>query len=181
MADKTYYYDKSTTQAVANPWWIPLVEGILAIVVGLLLITAPAATTQFLVRILGLYWLLRGFFEIILMFFDSTKWGLKLLAGMLGVVLGIAVLEHPAASTILVPTTTIIIVGVGGIILGIINLVQAFQGKGFAAGLLGALSILFGLILLLHPFLGAISLPFVLGIFGLIGGVAAIIQAFRMR
>ena len=65
--------------------------------------------------------------------------------------------------------------------MGIIGLIQAFQGAGWGAGILGALSILLGLVLIFNPIIGAATLPWVLGIFGVVGGILAIIAAFRLR
>jgi uncharacterized membrane protein HdeD (DUF308 family) len=75
----------------------------------------------------------------------------------------------------------VFVLGIQGIIIGVIGLIQAFQGGGWGAGILGALSILFGLVLMANPLIGAATLPFILGIVGLVGGVIAIIQAFRMK
>jgi uncharacterized membrane protein HdeD (DUF308 family) len=61
------------------------------------------------------------------------------------------------------------------------GIVAAFQGGGWGPGILGVLAILLGIILLGSPFLGAVALPFILGIFALIGGIAAVVQAFRMK
>jgi uncharacterized membrane protein HdeD (DUF308 family) len=46
---------------------------------------------------------------------------------------------------------------------------------------LGALSIVFGIILLANTLIAAATLPIVLGIFGIAGGILAIIMAFRIR
>jgi predicted flap endonuclease-1-like 5' DNA nuclease len=75
----------------------------------------------------------------------------------------------------------IIVLGVEGLIIGVINLIQAFRGGGWGIGVLGALSILFGLILLGNPFLAALGLPIILGIMGIVFGVIAIFGAFRFR
>ncbi|HYA99303.1 MAG TPA: DUF308 domain-containing protein, partial [Ktedonobacteraceae bacterium] len=63
-------------EAPGFPWWIVLVEGILALIFGILLITAPGRTTLFLVTVLGFYWLIRGIFSIIEIFLPnrSTHW-----------------------------------------------------------------------------------------------------------
>jgi uncharacterized membrane protein HdeD (DUF308 family) len=68
-----------------------------------------------------------------------------------------------------------------GLIIGVVSLIQAFQGGGWGIGILGALSIVFGLILLFNAVIGALALPWVLGIFGIVGGIAAIFMAFRIR
>jgi uncharacterized membrane protein HdeD (DUF308 family) len=130
---------------------------------------------------LGIYWLISGIFQIIGMFIDSTAWGWKLFGGIIGILAGIVILNHPLISPIVVGGTIVIVLGIQGIIFGIAGLVAAFKGGGWGAGIMGALSILFGIILLANPLLGAASLPWVLGIFGIVGGIAGIIAAFRMR
>ncbi len=163
------------------PWWLVLIQGIAALIVGIFLITSPGSTTFILVQLLGIYWMVSGIFQLIGMFIDSTAWGWKLFSGILGILAGIAVLNHPLWSTILVPSVLIIILGIQGVIVGIIGIVQAFKGAGWGAGILGALSILFGLVLLFNVLLGALVLPWILGILGIVGGVVGIIAAFRMK
>ena len=48
-------------------------------------------------------------------------------------------------------------------------------------GILSVLGILFGLILVIYPLIGVATLPLVLGVFMLVGGIGAVVQAFRMR
>lgn len=163
------------------PWWLVLLEGIAAIIIGVLLLTNPRATMLVLVQVLGIYWFVAGIFKIISIFIDSSMWGWKLFAGILGIIAGIIIIQHPIWSTILVPTTAIIILGIDGIIIGIVSLVQAFKGGGTGVYILGVLSIIFGLILLANPLIGAAALPWVLGIFGIFGGLFALVMAFRLR
>jgi uncharacterized membrane protein HdeD (DUF308 family) len=83
---------------------------------------------------------------------------------------------------LLLPAVYVVILGIQGIILGGASLVMAFRGGGWGTGVLGALSILLGLVLLLNPlFIGIAVLPFVLGAFALLGGILAIVAAFMMR
>jgi uncharacterized membrane protein HdeD (DUF308 family) len=164
-----------------TPWWLVLLQGIFAIILGLLLLSSPGMTTLVLVQFLGIYWLVAGVFNLVGIFLDHTQWGWKLFVGILGVLAGFLVIQHPLWSTVLVPTTLVIIVGVVGLIFGILGLVAAFQGGGWGPGLLGVLGIVLGLILLGSPFLEAIELPLIVGFFALIGGIAAVVQAFRMK
>jgi uncharacterized membrane protein HdeD (DUF308 family)/predicted flap endonuclease-1-like 5' DNA nuclease len=163
------------------PWWLVLIEGIAAIVVGLLLLTQPAVTTVVLVQLLGLYWLISGIFSIISIFIDSSMWGWKLFAGVLGILAGILIIQHPLWSALLVPTTFVFLLGFWGLIIGIVQIIQAFRGAGWGMGVLGVLSVIFGLFLLGNAFLGALSLPLVLGIFGVVGGIIAVFGSFRIR
>lgn len=171
----------ATGPEVAVPWWLVLLEGIFAVIIGILLLTQPGMTTAILIQVLGIYWFIAGILSIVGIFIDSSAWGWKLIVGILGIIAGLLIIRHPLWSTLLVPTTIVIILGIEGIIIGGVNIVRAFRGAGWGVGILGVLSIIFGIILVANPALAALSLPFVLGIFGIVGGILAVIMAFRMR
>jgi uncharacterized membrane protein HdeD (DUF308 family) len=168
-------------QTYSVPWWLVLLQGIAGVIIGLLLLIYPAKTTVFLVQFLGIYWFVSGIFGIVSLFIDSTNWGWKLFAGLLGIIAGILILNHPLWSTVLVPTTLVIILGIEGLIIGVVNLIHAFRGGGWGIGILGALSIVFGIILLANILVSALVLPFVAGAFGVVGGIIAIVYAFKMK
>jgi uncharacterized membrane protein HdeD (DUF308 family) len=157
------------------------VEGILVALLGLLLLVAPGASLFFIVQLLGLYLFIAGIFRIIGIFLDSSSWGLKLLGGVVCLIAGLAVLRHPLWSTVGVPAGLVIIVGFLAMLQGAAGLVVAFQAGSWGMGILSVLGILLGLILVINPLIGVAALPFILGIFMLIGGVGAVVQAFRMR
>jgi uncharacterized membrane protein HdeD (DUF308 family) len=173
------------TEAMADaptfPWWLVLLEGIFVGIFGLLLLTAPASTLLFLVQVFGFYLFIGGIFRLVSIFTDSASWGWKLLGGLLGIVAGIVVLQHPLLSTVIVPTYVIYFIAVLAIAEGIFELIAAFQGSGWGMGILGILRIVFGIILALNPLLGVIALPFVLGAFMLMGGIFAVAASLRMR
>jgi uncharacterized membrane protein HdeD (DUF308 family) len=163
------------------PWWLILLEGIFAAIFGLLLLIAPGGTLIFLVQVLGFYLLIGGIFRIVSMFIDASLWGWKLVGGIIGIIAGIVVLQHPLWSAVVVPGWLVFLVGFLAIVQGILGVVLAFQGGGWGAGILGVLGFVFGLILVANPFIGVVALPFVLGGFMLVGGIAAIVASFRMR
>src|SRR5215211_4429016 len=165
-ATMTAFADR--TEGTGFPWWLVLLEGIAAAIIGLFLLTAPGATLFVLIQVLGIFWLVGGIFRIISIFLDSSLWGWKLIGGLLGILAGIVVLQHPLWSTVLVPAIYIIVLGIQGLILGGVNLIMAFQGEGWGIGILGALSIVFGLVLLFNVWIGVAALPFVLGAVGIV-------------
>jgi uncharacterized membrane protein HdeD (DUF308 family) len=166
---------------VTFPWWMTLIAGIAMIFVGLLLLSAPAATTAVLVQLLGWYWLVDGILRLVSIFLDRAGWGWKLCMGILGIILGIAVIQHPLVSTILVPTGLVFAVGFMGMAIGILEVIAAFRGAGWGTGILGAFSFLLGLILVMNPLSGLVALPFVLGFLALIGGIVAPVIAIAKR
>jgi uncharacterized membrane protein HdeD (DUF308 family) len=169
------------TEGTGFPWWLVLLEGIAAAIVGLFLLTAPGATLFVLIQVLGIFWLVGGIFRIIGIFIDSSLWGWKLVGGVFGILAGIVVLQHPLWSTVLVPAVYLIILGIQGLVMGGVSLVMAFRGEGWGVGILGVLSICFGLVLLFNVWIGVAALPYILGAFGIVGGVFAVVMAFRMR
>jgi uncharacterized membrane protein HdeD (DUF308 family) len=163
------------------PWWLVLIEGIALIVMGLLLLASPGMTTLILVQFIGIYWLVAGIFKIVSIFMDSSGWGWKLAGGILGILAGLIVLQHPLWSPFVIGNVLVIILGIQGIIVGVIGLIQAFKGAGWGSGILGAVSILIGLLFLFNVWAFTLSLPWAIGLLALVGGVLAIVAAFRLK
>lgn len=168
-------------ESPAGPWWLVLLWGIAAIITGILLFTRTATTTLVLVQFLGIYWLITGIFSIIALFWDRTDWGWKLFNAILGIIAGILIIGNPLWSTLLVPTTLAIVIGITGIIIGAIQLFQAFRGGGWGIGILGVLSILLGIMLISRPVIAGLAIALVLGILLVLGGILAIIASFSLR
>ena len=168
-------------EPVSFPWWAVLIQGIFSIIIGILLLTYPGATTLVIIQFIGIYWMVTGIFSLVGIFMDRSMWGWKLFAGVIGILAGLAIMRHPLWSTFMLPTVMVIFMGVSGLFIGVAGLIGAFKGGGWAAGILGALSTLFGLLLLFSPFIAALALPWIYGILGIAGGIAAIFAAFRQR
>lgn len=168
-------------QERAMPWWIPLIEGIALVIVGILLFTNTAATVLVLVQVLAIYWLISGIMELISLFIDRSAWGLKLIGGIIGIWAGLVILNHPIGGALALGFTLVIILGIQALILGVVNIIQAFRGAGWGIGLMGVINIIFGVLLLGNTLIAAATLPWVLGGFAIVGGIAAIIMAFRLK
>lgn len=170
-----------TKNKAAAPWWLVLIEGISLILIGGLLLMSPVKTTLFIVQVMGFYWIISGIFQLISMFVDHTAWGWKLFAGIIAIMAGLIIIGQPIMSTIVILNVAIIILGIQGIVYGGVGLYQAFKGAGWGAGILGAISILFGIVLLSNNLIAAATLPFVFAIFAIIGGIFAVVAAFKMK
>ena len=165
------------------PWWVVLVEGIFALIFGLLLITAPGSTSLFLVTVLGFYWLIRGIFSIIEIFIPNTgtHWGWLLFMGILGIIAGMVVLRNLGYATVLVGTFIIVFLAVDALIMGIMGLIRAFTGGGWGPGILGILTIIIAILLFTNVFGEVLALPIVIGAILIVGGIVAIFFSFRIR
>lgn len=163
------------------PWWLLLIDGVALFILGILFVISPGETSAIAVLLVGVYWLIGGVLRIVSIFIDNTSWGWKLFAGIIAILAGIAVLQHPLWSTVIVGSTLIIIIGIQGVIYGGIGLYLAFKGAGLGAGILAGINLLVGLALLFNVWVATFSLPWVIGIMAIAGGISSIIVAFRLR
>ena len=163
------------------PWWLGLVQGIALLVLGALCLSAPGATIVVLVQLTGLYWLITGILGLIGLISDRSGWLWKAFAGVIGILAGMAIVAHPLWSSILVPTTLVIVIGIFGIVNGILVMIQSWGVRRWSGVILGLVGALLGLVLVANPLIGAATLPFVLGLFAIIGGVMSIMMAWFER
>lgn len=175
--------------AVRKTWWIPLLQGIAAVIIGVLLLMNPATTLVGLAVFLGAYWLVGGIFDIIGAFTrrnGDRHWFWSLLAGGISILAGGLLLSQPLTGAVVIPVTLAILIGLGAIISGIFNIIWAIrarneiQGEGWLI-VWGVITIILGIWLLSTPLISAAALVFVAAIAAVIGGIGMIIFSFRMR
>lgn len=163
-------------------WWVFLLQGIAGILLGLMLLTDPGATLLVLVTFLGFYWLFTGVMALVRMFVDrSVPWFWSLLVGIVGIFAGLVVLRHPLLAALTAPAVIVIVLGVQGLIMGVLDIIGGFTGGGAGSFFLGVINLVIGLLLLGAPFTAALAVPLVFGVLLLIQGVALIVVALRVR
>jgi uncharacterized membrane protein HdeD (DUF308 family) len=134
-----------------------------------------------LVQFLGAYWLVWGVVELVSLFVNRHDWIWKLLSGLLSVIAGLVVLQHPLWSAVLVPLTLVWILGFLALGSGVFALVAAIRGRSWGVAILGVLNVVLGLFLIGNPILGAATLWLVCAGVAIIGDIGGIVAAFRER
>ena len=177
----------TSMQTRARPWWLTLIMGITVLALGAILLWAPAKDKveayQFIIAFLGFYWLIGGIMEIVSLFVDRTAWGWKLFMGIISIIAGSYVLMYPVAAGVALPRIFVLMLGLWGLMQGIVLLLMAFKGGGWGAGIMGVVAIIFGVILIgAYGNLGSgLVMIWTAAIWGVIGGIVLIVQAFRQR
>lgn len=171
----------------ARPWGFLLIQGIAMVIIGAILLWAPAKTKVdtylLLVTLLGIYWIIAGVLDLVHMFTDHKGWGWKLFMGIVSMIAGFYVVAYPIAAGLALPRVFVLVLGLWGILQGIMMLLLAFKGGGWGMGALGVIGIIFGGILVANyttPGMG-LSLVWVAAIFALVGGIFMIFRAFQQR
>lgn len=156
-----------------------LLGGIASLIFGILLLSWPGATLSVIMLLVGLWWLIQGIFMIFGIFLDSSQWGWKLFSGIIGIVAGILVLQHPLQASVIVPATLALIIGILGLSMGILVLIAAFAGDGWGTGILGVASILIGLLFIFNVYVGATILVWSIAFLMIVSGISGIYWAYR--
>jgi uncharacterized membrane protein HdeD (DUF308 family) len=172
-------------EIMARNWWMLAVRGIIAILIGIVALVAPGLALATLVALWGAYALVDGVLSIIVAVrhrSDYSNWWVTLLEGIVGIVAGIATFIWPAITALIL----LYIIAAWAIITGIFEIIAAIQLRKeitgeFWLGLSGLLSIVFGILLILFPGQGILTLLWLLGIYAIIFGIFLLLLGFRLR
>lgn len=171
----------------ARPWGFLLIEGIMLVIIGAIMLWAPAKTRVdtylILVALLGIYWIVRGVLDLVHMFTDHTGWGWKLFMGLISIIAGAYIVAYPVAAAVVLPRVFVLVLGIWALMQGILALVLALKGGGWGMGVLGVIGIVFGIILMVNYTLPGMGLTMLwaAAVWALVGGVLMIIRAFQQR
>lgn len=163
-------------------WWALTIKGVLAIIFGLIIFLTPQIGAVALAYYFGFLALFAGMFMIVAAFVhrsSNQNWGWWLFEGILDILLGIIVLAYPVMTIAIF----VIFVGVWAIFMGaaqIINFFTVSNGKWLFL-LSGIISVIFGILLILNPLFGALSLTIFIGAFVTIYGIFAVMLSFRIK
>lgn len=163
------------------PWWLVLLWGLLSLIVGIMFLTTPGMTTLIMITFMGAYWLVGGLFTLGSLFSDKSNMGLKIFLAVVNILAGIVILLYPLYSTVFIISFFAIFIGFWAVFIGAAHMFQAFRTKDGGTGVVGIFSIIFGLIILIFPFIAAEAIPFIVGIVAILSGIAAIIAAFQVK
>jgi uncharacterized membrane protein HdeD (DUF308 family) len=167
-------------------WWLNLIRGIVALIVGILILGWPAVGTGLFVNFLAIFWLSSG--VMILQWGRSVhqRKGLWLVAGIVGTLVGAALLLRSVYQRYLDPAQAVRILGALALFVGLINIFGGFRTpemtreESLGRVLLGVFEVGLGVLLIIIDALGPVS-KLLAGGWAFIGGVVLILQAVQMR
>jgi uncharacterized membrane protein HdeD (DUF308 family) len=171
-------------EALSRYWWLVVLRGVAAVIFGVLALIWPGITVYVLVVLFGAYSLVDGLFAIGTAVFGNrpVSRGWLIVEGIAGVVIGIITFMWPGATAL----ALLYLIAAWALVTGVLEIVAAIRLRREISGewllaLSGALSVLFGLALLIWPSTGALAVVTLIAIFALAFGVALILLGVRMR
>jgi uncharacterized membrane protein HdeD (DUF308 family) len=159
------------------------ISGAVALILGIVLLVWPNKTLAVVAVFLGINFLITGAVKLALgIFSQGLSAGLRVLDILFGVFLaiaGIVAIKNSAATGEALLIFTVIIIGIGWIIEGILAMVESGKGPTRTwAILFGAISVVAGVVVLAVPVWSALWLLTITAISLIILGVLGIARAF---
>ncbi|GAA2352405.1 HdeD family acid-resistance protein [Streptomyces cuspidosporus] len=165
-------------------WQVMVTAGVVAIVLGVIVLAWPGTTLAVLGALFGAYLLISGIFQLAGAFAAHVPGHLRVLSfvsGGLAVLLGLLCLRGPAQSVLLLALW----IGFSWLLRGVMLTAAAISHEQLPARgwqiFFGIISILAGIILIVAPFGSIAALTAVAGIWLLALGVIEVIHGIQLR
>jgi uncharacterized membrane protein HdeD (DUF308 family) len=159
--------------------WLFLLQGVVAVIVGLGLLFVPGRSLFVIVLLLGAYWFVRGIATLVYSAVEDTQRGWKIFAGAFGIIAGLMAMTAPLYVATVFFLFAVYFIAIQALLSGAAEFYHGIRDRSLALILFGALSILLGAILLSHPLLSSVLLAIWLGAIALIGGIVTIVTVLR--
>ena len=183
---KTYDLYERAMEPVKH-WWMYLIIGILALILGVFMLINPAITYEMMTLLLGLALLIFGVIEMIVGIFGRNIFVSRaavIIGAVLNIVLGILLAANPGIAALTLP-----------LILGMWMLYQSFMTISYAGDLknfkvkgygltlfCGIVLLVLAMLILLRPMtLGIVTVAAYIAISFIIYGLSEIVSAFRLK
>ena len=166
-------------------WWAFVLQGVLAIGVGIAAFAVPSATLSAFLAVFGAYAVVAGVFEIAGGFSmaNGPKWSL-VLGGLVSIAVGVITFVSPSSTAV----AASLLVGIYAIAAGVGRTSAAYMlgqvGQTSSQWLLylsGIVSILFGVLLIASPGDGVLAVLWLIGFYAIFAGVVSIAFGIRLR
>jgi uncharacterized membrane protein HdeD (DUF308 family) len=148
--------------SLTRNWWMAALRGTLAVIFGVAAFVWPGMTFEVLVLLFGAYAFVDGVLVLgfgLVVAGDGEQWWPLVLSGILGIGLGVVTFARPETMAL----ALVYVVGFWAIVTGLLEIVAAIRLRDVVSGewlmgLSGALSIIFGVLVVAQPNAGALAL-----------------------
>lgn len=170
---------------LSSKWWVLLLNGICAIIFGIIAFTWPHITLLSLAIIYGVYCIADGITMIgasVARGKRGESWGHLLFNGIISLIAGGIALLWPAITAFVL----LIVIAAWAILRGILEISAAIRlrkviNNEWLLVLGGIISIIFGLLIMARPRVGALSVIWIIGVFAIAHGILLMALSFKLH
>jgi uncharacterized membrane protein HdeD (DUF308 family) len=177
--------EKKLAAILFRNWWVLLLRGLVAIAFGVLIWFQPGISLAALVLLFGAYSMADGILSVWTAIAERKErehWGLLFVAGLLGIGVGILTFLVPGITAL----ALLFYIAIWAIATGVLEIVAAIRLRKEIEGewlliLSGLASVVFGVILMAQPGVGALAVLWLIATYAIVFGVLLVILAFKAR
>jgi uncharacterized membrane protein HdeD (DUF308 family) len=169
---------------LANNWWTFVLRGVFALLFGVIAFVYPGLTILSLTFVFGFYAILDGIFALVAAWSNrsSDRWWVLLLEGLLGIAAGVIAFIWPGSTAL----ALLWVIAAWAILTGILEIVAAIRLRQeieneWWLGLGGLASIIFGVLLVIWPGSGLVTISWLIGFYAIVFGISMLILGFRLQ
>jgi uncharacterized membrane protein HdeD (DUF308 family) len=172
-------------ELLMRSWWMFAVRGGLAVLFGVLALLWPGMTLIVLVALFAAYALLGGGSMVIGAIRNrksDDKWWILLLLGIVSLAAGVWAVMLPEITLLVL----VLVMGINALVTGVLEIALAIRlrktiEREWMLVLAGAVSIAFGVLVLLFPAAGAFAMVWMVSFYAMLTGILLLALAFRLR
>jgi uncharacterized membrane protein HdeD (DUF308 family) len=177
--------EENMAELLARNWWVVALRGVIAVLFGLMALLWPGITLVALVYLFGAYVFVDGICTLataLQSHAERPRWWALLLEGLAGIAAGVIAFVWPGITAL----TLLYLIAVWAIATGVFEIIAAIrlreeiEGEWFL-GLSGLASALFGVLVVIWPGAGALSVIWLIGAYAIVFGGLLVVLAFRLH
>jgi uncharacterized membrane protein HdeD (DUF308 family) len=170
---------------LGKSWWTWVLAGLGALAFGIILLAWNEPTVATIELIAGIFLIAYGVFACASASSAARKeekyYG-QLALGVIAIIAGVLIFSWPGMTSRVV----LYLLAIWAIVSGVVQLYTALSVRGSGApavlfAVAGAVSLLFGIILIAKPSGGATAITWLIGVYGIVFGALYVIIGFEMR
>ncbi len=165
---------------LSRDWWTLALRGLAAVIFGVLAFFWPGLTLAVLIWLWGLFVLVDGVMAVIAG--GRGHWWALLLFGLLAIAAGLIALFQPGLTAL----ALLFVIAAWALVRGVLEIVAAVRlrrelNNEWLLVASGLLSVLLGVLLVMFPAAGVLSLVWLIGAYAIVVGILMLALAFRLR
>jgi uncharacterized membrane protein HdeD (DUF308 family) len=173
--------DRPAAEALSKQWWVLLLSGLLAVVVGVVILSIQW-TVHDLAIVVAIFLIVNGALRMLTPPMDNTERWWTLVVGLIEVLVGVAFLAWPSVSLL----TLAIFIGAWVLIRGVFDLAGGIASRHdvkfwWLYVIVGVIEVGLGIVLLDRPDLSLALAIAIVGVWAILIGMLEILVAFEVK
>ena len=176
----------SAVEVLSRNWGWVVLRGLATLLFGVLAFVAPGLSLFGVMILFALYAVAEGLASVVAAInralISEERWGSLLVSGVVSLLAGAIALIWPAMTALIL----VFIIALRAIVTGILDIMTAIRIRHVVTGewmmaLAGVMSILFGVVLIMQPGVGALGLIYVIGGWAVLFGALMVALGVKLR